>query len=280
MAITLAEARRQIAGAISDYVPFKATALGTTTVGFDATRLTLEPGAYAGMDWIATAGTAANIGLDRYVQASSEGNQSITLSLPLPAVIAIADEADLVNWRGIGLRAHEYRSIINQAIREAQGHTVVPLTATVGPFDSNDSPQLSLPSSLRYVWNISYTDSEGIVRWPDRGSRHADNGWWFDGDSGIIRFGGSLPWEIDGLSPTVHGFGVPGTLTDDTETTPIPADWLLAKGVVLAITRLAERGRSDLATQIGLWVSEESQAKRGLRPGPFPPNTVRNWSAT
>ena len=120
-------------------------------------------------------------------------------------------------------------------------------------------------------------DTEGITRYPDRGSPLAKEGWWADPVHRLVRISGNFRTTLDGFEVTLVGFGAPPPLLEDAAESDIPHAYLEAAASVIAAQALSRKGRADVAQGMGMWMRDRDREMRALGPGAPPAGSLRIW---
>ncbi len=270
--------RRRVLAKFGDLTVLTATATGSTTTLKDTTRIVGEPSRFAGRQVLFTGGTAGNLGLIRYITASSRDTNTITFSQALPSATASGDEAEMTNAHGLGVTFDAVHDCINTAIAIAQSVALVPLLATAAdPFDGETTRSIALPDTFVGVNRVQYQLAE-TGEW--KNLRHAaasgQDGWSVDRTTREITVAGSIADRINGLPVRVYGFAVPSPLTTDDDLTQVDLDWLLNETCsLLALDVVSPRAASsDWASRGLLWKQQADERYTRLTPN-LGPSFVR-----
>lgn len=224
---TLAQLRRRLARELGDYTQLTCTANGTTTTLIDTQRVNSATQDMRGRIIVSTNGT--NNGLQRVVTSFTDSTGTLTFAA-LTAATATNDTFDVFNKRGKGFAPSDYDAAINDAINDAFPLCLIEQVATITPaFDADAGGELTVPASFVYVHTVEYQDEDGYWHNLPRSSRHAGYGWTADAAAGELRILGAPGRSIDGFTVRLTGYGRQGTLSSDSDTCAIPAEWLIYK---------------------------------------------------
>lgn len=279
---TLQAVRRDVALNLHDIIALQATALGDTGGLFDAVNLTEADDWYAGCDIVCVSTADANslnLGHRGYVTGSSEAISGLTFQPDAPQDVAAGDRFELVNLTRLGGTLADYDLWIGSAVNKArEDRASVRIDRTVGVWlESANLPGIAIPHEIEVFHSIFYTDVDGIVHYPERGSRISQRGWWIDAMNRTVRIDDQLRLDMDGGTVTMVGFGPPAPLLGDSSETTISHNYLVAQASLIAAISLQRKGRADLAQYIPYWSSLVAEEKRSLRPGNYPAGSVRVW---
>lgn len=223
---TLQQLRRRLARELGDYTQLTATANGTTTTLVDTQRVTTATQDMKGRWLVPTNGT--NNGLVRQVTSFTENTATIGFAA-LTAATATNDTFDLFNKRGKGFLPSDYDNAINDAINDAFPLFQIEQIATIGTAFDYEIPEITVPASFVSVHTVEYEDDDGYWQPVRKATRYGGYGWVADSAAGELRILGGMAQELDGLTVRVTGYGRQGTLSADTDTCAIPAEWLIYK---------------------------------------------------
>lgn len=226
---TRGELRQSIGHRLGDLVELQATKASTDGGAFyDAISLRRSDNQYASRDAYCARGAAANQGLTRIVQGSSQQSQSLTLQPPFPAPFALGDRLELTNDRGEGWLIAEYHRAIDDALRTAGGMGGVPLAAIITATFDATTPLLTLPDGFDALWGVEYRDQAGEWHLLQPAPRWGSGGWRTAG-GGQIELLGQGRYLADGQQIRVRGYGRHDPLGDDDEATQVNAEWLVVE---------------------------------------------------
>lgn len=271
--VTRKQLRRWVGEAIGDCIVLTATDDGTNQSFIDDNNLDGPNNAYNGFDLYVVGGTALNRGQRRRITSSTQSASRVNWNKPLPADTAEGDEAELWNVRGIGIKATEVNNAIDWALAAASKHVLIPIQADVTDTFDQDSPRITLPAAItRGMYQVSWTDGEDVVRTIDRANDPYDEGWYYDPASGTVIIGGSYRSRMDGFTVTVSGFGIPASLSSDSDTTDVDPEWLVAEATRRVIAQIRIRNPEAAGWLPPAW--QESDRKRPYASGRGYPNTV------
>lgn len=224
---TLAQLRRRVARELQDYVALTATANGSTTTVVDTQRIRAATQSMVGRILVCTNGT--NNGLQRVIDAQVDSTGTLTVAA-LTASTATNDTFDVYNKRGKGFAPWEYDAAINDAINDAFPLHMIEQTETIGTaFDADGPGTFTVPASFVYVHTVEYQDADSYWLALPQASRRSEYGWTADAPEGKIRILGNIGKAIDAYTIRVSGYGRQGTLSSDSDTCTVPAEWLVYK---------------------------------------------------
>lgn len=223
---SLFDLRRAVAEEFGDFHELIATATGADNTVIDDERLVLANNAYAGSQAYVKAGTAANIGVARFVTGSSTTSHSLTVNPHFPAPTQSGDVFWLFCLRGKGYVLSELDRAINRAIRFARSFTTIVLSVEmITPFDK-DVGTLTIPNYFTGISSVEAMDETGMWSEVRRASAPSGNGWMLL-PGRQMRITGTEGALIDGFGLRLHGEGLPLELTAGSEMTSIPSEWIV-----------------------------------------------------
>jgi hypothetical protein len=226
---------------LGDTVKLTATSDGTETKLTDSIRLTGAPSIYAGRSlYCVTAADSQNVGEWREVVDSSD--DFVTVNPGFPVAITAGDTFHLTDERDRGFSPDEILAAINDAITDAGSYCKVPVTAELAtPFD-RDSPELDIPTTISEVARVYWVDtnSNNSVRDVPSAPGVESDGWTLL-PGRKLRIVGPVRGPLNGMSVTLWGYGPPPPLTDDTDTTDVPTEWLEAQTVAYLMVQGLDR---------------------------------------
>lgn len=224
---TLAQLRRRCARELGDYDTLTATSNGTTTTIIDIDHINTATNDMSGQWIVPTNGT--NNGLKRVVTAFNDSTNTITVRA-MTAASNSGDTFDVFNKYGRGFKPEQYDSAINDAINDAFPLHMIEQVATISPaFDADSGAEVTVPASFVYVHMVEWQDDDGYWNEVPWSAVHARYGWIADSAAGEIRILGTPGADIDGKTIRLTGYGRQGTLSSDSDTCTIPAEWIVAK---------------------------------------------------
>lgn len=243
MSITRRQLRRDILKNLGDMRILTATADSMSNVKFiDTINLVGEVGAYKGREVIFTGGTAANLGLIRYVSGSSSDESAIGFRQSLPAEPIAGDECEMVNTRGIGYRIADVHDAINQSIRQVAGRELGSLSSVDSDYAYGTA--ITVPAEFVTVEDVQWQDPYDTVRFHalPKASRPNGKGWWVDRATRTVQITGRIRhlngwWCEDGPTRSVRVWGLaqPAELYDDDDQTDLDPMWLIANTLSLLL---------------------------------------------
>lgn len=290
MAKTRADIRREVASTFGDgKMVVQTSASGALNTFTDERRLNDEDTYYAGSDIVITGGDDDNLNEVRVVVNSERNSSTLTIAPNWNVIPALGTPAEIYNLHGMGATVPEWNSFINQAINEAAAlRASVVTTVALGTFaaaswynsDYEDiagmQQGLPIPEGIEWAGPVFFTKGSSTY-YPDRGGMLTGQGWRIDDVNRRVIIDGDLIYDADGASFYLRGWGPPSEMATDQDTTSVPPIWLYAKIKALAYARIQEKGLFDLRGESTKWEGIAKDAQRLLRPGEFPPNTVRLW---
>mgnify|MGYP006189670299 CR=1 FL=1 len=271
------ELRRSVMRELGDMRVLTATAAGTTTTLIDEANLYGEPGTYAGRLAYFSGGTAANLGLTRPVNGSSQADMAIIFSYALPAATAVGDEAELVNTYGMGWTFEDVHSAINSTIEEARSYGSVPVSEDIAvEFDEAGDRTVAIPDTFVGINAVQYVDS--VTGHPvniRRANVLGSNGWAVDHANREILINGGQAYRAHEQVIRLYGYGDPAPLTDDDDETALDPEWLHLKVCGrLLLNPMRSRQGQDVQGQ-GLYYSDKADRLRARLTPLFGPSYVR-----
>jgi hypothetical protein len=290
IARTRADIRREVATTIGDgKMVVQTSAEGALNTFTDERRLNDEDTYYAGADIVITGGVDENLNEVRYIVNSERISSTVTLTPNWNTTPVLGTPAEIYNIHGMGATVPEWNSFINQAINEAATLSAsVATTISLGSFSADSwydsdyediagsQQSLAIPAGIEWAGTVFFTKN-GRNYYPPRGGMFTGEGWKIDDVTRRVVIEGDLIHDADGAVFFLQGWGPPNELQTDQDVTAIPPIWLYAKIKALAYARIQEKGLFDLRGEATKWESIAKDAQRLLRPGEFPPNTVRLW---
>ena len=292
MAKTRAEIRREVASTFGAGIAVvQTTTEGSENTFTDERRLNDEDTYYAGADIVITSGDpGTNLNEVRLIVNSERVSATVTVTPNWNEIPVLGTTAEIYNLHGMDATVPEWNGFINQAIAEAASLTAsVPKTVSLGTFTADSwyasddeniagaQQSLPIPAGIDWAGPVTFVKS-GRTYYPDRGGQFTGEGWRIDDVHRRVILSGDLVHDADGAAFYLRGWGPPEEMYTDQDTTTIPPIWLYAKVKALVYARVQEKGLFDLRGEATKWEGIAQNAQRLLRPGEFPPNTVRVWS--
>lgn len=269
--LSLRELRRQVAADLGDLYLFTATQDTNATSVKDAVTFARQVHHFRGMEVTFTEGTVANVGLSRVVQDSDGVAQTVTFSPNLPDIVHEGDEGELHDYRSDGWTFSEKNEAINAAIaRAGEQHASVPITQdTTDPFDASE-PFFDIPLAFSHFAGLYFEDRDGIEKMMP--VLH----WTVDVYEAKVWIRERFRSRYDGKPMRMIGRSRPAPLTEDTHTTPIPSEWIVAEAKALLLesdlTASMTQGNRDRLLNMN---RTGADARRPLIVNRGLPNTVR-----
>ena len=254
LATTRAEIRRRIGYMLNDVVELTATATGTASTFIDAIRVGTNIERPTGRDIVFTSGT--NIGLVRRVTISDTSTGTLTFS-PVTAATAVADTAEMYNFRLKGWRVDEYNKFINMAIDEAWPLHATKATVSAAATFSGTTTLIDVPSGIDQLESVEYSDSDSLWQEIPQAPNRYGVGWSVEADGSDVAVRG-WNWRnvADGQSVRLVGYTRATVLSADTTETSIPPEWLCYRAASMMCIAAAERSPNNY--NLGLLFREEA----------------------
>jgi Ni,Fe-hydrogenase I large subunit len=263
-----------------------ATDNGTTTTFIDTLNLNHEISILRNRHGIFSGGTAANLERVVRVESNVKSTQTITFTPAVPSTTAIADELELWNQRDEGITSDVVHDTLNDAIADVYEYSPVPVTADAFTFDSA-SPIIDI-DLLEVATVVDGTNWEAITRVEYRATSDDpdvtyswiklpsdDSNIDVDRNARTITLKGRARYLADGNSVRIHGANISGSLTIDSSTTQVNAEWLAhevaARVLYVRLEKAFDRKDLDI-TRAGLQAKADA-----LRPRAFLRLRGRYW---
>lgn len=255
--------RREIGRELGQCIVLTATDGGTTEL-ICKSRLTGATNSYRGRTIYFTGGTAGNLGLTRDIVASNKTNGQVEWSEPLPDDVADGDEAELWGVSKTGVEPWEVEEMINAVISDGGLNYGIPVLAAVtDPFDM-ESGEVEIPATItKGIISVQY-QKDGYDDWItiDRASYAGGYGYWVNRGLGTMTIGGSwLISELDGLDLQIIGEAYPDTLDEDTDTTDMPKQWIIAESCLRLNMLMLERSPEIARPRMQIYQQRAIMAK-------------------
>jgi hypothetical protein len=230
---TRKDLRRSIADRFGDLVILTATGVGSgggsMTTFTDSLHINTGVENLNGRELMFTGGTANNIGTVHRVTSTSDSASTITFTPAAPANVALGDEAEVVNERGIGFTFADYHRAINRAITDAFPAAVVMLRSEIsGAFDA-DTPEIDVPAEMSEVYAVEWGDDDGFWHPLRKATSTNGYGWMVDPAAGQLRLLGAPAMQADTGTLRVLGYGRQAELTSDDDTCALNPEWIVAQ---------------------------------------------------
>lgn len=235
--VTRKKLREDIGRGLGDLVVITATAnsAGLTTFT-DANTLVDEPRYYAGREVYFTYGTAANQGLLRHIQSSSQSTHTLTFTAPVNEPVAIGDEAHMVNWRGVGFTIADYHNVIDKIFRDlTASHYETPAMFTVSENFDAATGTIILPSDFVSVESIEYYDQFDGWREIYQSEGGIGNGWQVDRYQNAIQLSPQLISRLRSNAIRVKGLADPSPPEYDGDMIYLPHEWMVVEAQALLL---------------------------------------------
>jgi hypothetical protein len=226
MSISRKQLRRDIVRNLGDLRILTATAPGTNVTLIDTISLVGEVDAYKGREVLFTGGTAANLGLTRYVQSSSSSLRAIAFGITLPAATTTGDECEMVNTRGVGYRFQDIHDAINESIRTVSDRALVTAATQAGVYARANA--IPIPVGFKTIENVQWQDQSYGLAWHNipKAKTLNGNGWWVDRANRTLQLTGNPAWNADAMNIQVWGLAEPPEMFNDADLTEVDQEWL------------------------------------------------------
>lgn len=225
LTLTLAQLRQRVARRFGDYDPLTATSNGTTSTFIDTTRINTATESCVGRELLASDGTSHFV----TAQVDATGTLTFTPVVASATTTATAQLASLFNKRGKGFKSWDYKDAINDAINDAYPLGLIEMYDDVVATLNRETPAITVPVAFTHVHTISFTDSDGFLHVLPQGSKTNEVGWTADPAEGKIRILGRAGWLADGLAVNFTGYGRQDTLTAESDTCALNAEYIVAR---------------------------------------------------
>ena len=203
-----------------------ATGNGTTQTFTDAINLPDPDDTLIGrIGWV-SGGTAGNLYSTIRVTDNVQSTNTITFTPALSQSTATGDVIELWNDLDQGVTPAEVHDLINLAIESVADSFPIPAVDTEEVF-SQDDPELDIPATWRWLEGLEYQeysadpDVEGKWKfiWDDKFL-------YVDKANRVVRV--KKPWcyKLNTLNVRLRGATRPSTLSSDTATTYVDAEWI------------------------------------------------------
>ncbi len=249
MATTRLQLFQDIALELGDFIELEATATGTTTTFVSTEDMLFPDGSLDGREaWYATAQTAstANAQTRRLITDTDYDNATIEVSPAWSANPQIGDVLYLVNSRGTGVTVKEIHQKINQLIRRVAVELGDEVAGTPQAFDYT-SPALAVPTTWEDVLGVqvefdstTYAGIYDSVIGDPLTYQRADR-------TAVVKPQFRAGWH--GLNVRLIGTTAAAELSDDTDTTSVPASWIAKLGAAQLLEAAAKRS-GDITTAL------------------------------
>lgn len=220
MSVTRAFLRRQVGRLTRQMKVIRCTATGTTTTAIDAINLSEPEDSLLGrVGWVVS-GTANNLYSTIRVTANDPELLNITFTPALTAVTAANDEIELWNVLDQGVTPYDVHDLINHAIESVADEYFVADLDDEQTFDK-DAPVLDIPATWRWLEGVDWEDANGF--WhpvPQRALR-------VDQASRTVEILYPQSIQANTREVRLRGGTRPASLSSDTSTTPVDAEYLI-----------------------------------------------------
>ena len=261
--ITRLALQQRVAARLGDLVQLTATANGTNATFIDTININSGEETYTGMQLYFTNST--NNGLTRSINGTAVSTGTITFTPNATATLA-TETADCYNRRGQGFRVPQYRAAINAAIQDAfEGGALLEVVSTISTVFDADTPEVTVPTGMNEVYAIEWQDTEGDWHAIPPSSRFRGYGWQMDAASGEVRIEGAPAQGADGNTIRMWGYGRQDTFTADSDTTAIPAEFLVARAAFHLCLAGIDRDTSKYGAMAGIFQSESERLRARMR---------------
>lgn len=273
--MTRREISRRVLSRLGDLMIITATGDGTMTTFSDRRNLIGEPDAYRGRMIRFTGGTVDNIGEVRYVSGSSRTNRTLTVDDALPAAIAEGDEAEMINFFGLGYRFRDVEDAIDAAVSAAGEFSPEPTFLDVGTFAAT-SPRIYLPDDWIGVNAVDWQNTETSA-WntAEYTPRMYENGWSVDRSTRSVYIGRNLSTTMDTKTTRIRGIKMPSPIPYPDDRTTINAEWLIARCISELSSAMFRRNPTAEREKMLAYDLQNEQVIRTMTTKRSPMNTVR-----
>lgn len=223
MSVTRQALRQQIGRLTGDMLKCTATANGGTGTYFDSINLYRGDGRLSGrIGWFA-AGTSANLYSVIRVTNNTRSDQSIAFTPNVASNTATGDVLELWNENGEGYLPADVNDEINVAIQTMGGGVLSYDEDASQTFDFDD-PYLDIPADWDYFSGAYYQDINDVWHEIPITPYQVD----VDPNNRVIRLKGQIARLADNNLVRLTGQIAASTLTSDTQSTDVDAEWLTA----------------------------------------------------
>lgn len=264
LTVTLAELRRRVARRFGDYTQLTATASGNVgkTTLIDTLNVNTATEDMKGRILLFTSGT--NAGLTARVTGQDDATGTLTFTPAATAQTAPGDTFDVFNKRGKGFTPQEYTAAINDAINDAFPLGLIEVRTDITPAFAYATPEVTVPASMTHVHTVEWGDEEGYWHLVPRAARANEYGWVADPAAGELRILGSPGYSVDGLTLRLTGYGRQETLSAETDTCALNAEYVVARACYhLALGALDKDGA--YGQRAGVFLQEAKELRSRLR---------------
>lgn len=261
IATSRADLRYRIGVLLGDVKQVTATTDGTTTTFTDSLNVSDTMERPLGRDIVFISGfSSSNVGLVRRVTSSTSLTGTLSFAA-LPDVTITGDVAHLFNYRTKGWQVQEYDNAIDQAMMEGGRTWKSPENYLVTPAFDGTSTGITVPATLSHIAKIGWLASDNTVMQIPKAKTRNDPGWYISADEFQIQ-GSYWQAQANGYNLYINGYKDIETLADDSDTTTMPADYIVYKAASLLC--LNGRDRDPANYNMGMLYREDAEKRRPL----------------
>lgn len=222
---TLAQLRERVARRLGDFEELTGTTNGTTTTFIDAINVNSATEDMKGRILVLSTGTVHRI--TAMVDATS--TLTFTPAASSVTLVEVGDVVTIYNKRGKGFTPAQYKAAINDAINDAFPLGRIEIVSTISGTFASTTPEITVPVSMTRVHTVEWKDTEGDWHVIMKGSRSNEMGWRADPSAGEIRLQGIAAVQAHGFVVRVTGYGRQDTLSSDSDTCALNAEYIVAR---------------------------------------------------
>ncbi len=266
--------RRRVGRQTGDMLLCIATAAGSTTTFVDTLNLNVEGSILLGRHGVFSGGTADNLNRIVRVTANVKANQTLTFTPTTATATATNDELELWNQRGEGTSPSVINDLIDDAISDLAENAPIPVTSDTFTFSSTN-PIIDIDTLLLNAvangssweaitgvdWRPISSDDDFTYSWRKVDSVDLD----VDRDGRTITIKGRHSMLADQNSMRVRGANTSGSLSSDSDTTQINAEWLMyevsARALAIRMEKAYDRKELDI-TRAGFQMQADVRRPR------------------
>lgn len=263
LTVTLQELRRRVARRLGDYDQLTSTGNGTTSTIVDTLNVNTATEDMRGRIVVPTNGT--NNGLTRRVSNMVDSTGTLTVTPAMTASTATNDTFDVFNKRGKGFTPAMYTAAINDAINDAFPLGLIELRADITPAYDYADPVITVPASFIYVHAVEWEDEGGYWNAVLPSNRTGQYGWVADSAAGEIRILGGIGYGIDGLTVRLTGYGRQPTLSAETDTCALNAEYIVARACYHLCAGHIDRNPDKYGPLVTLFLDESRRLRTRVR---------------
>lgn len=263
LTLTLTELRRRVARRLGDLDQLVSTANGSTTTIVDTLNVNSATEDMKGRVVLPTSGT--NLGLTRRITAQVDSTGTLTVTPALSAITATNDTFDVFNKRGKGFLPSQITAAINDAINDAFPLGMVELRSTISPAFDYDSPEITVPATFVYVHTVAWQDEDGFWSVVPKSTGSGEYGWIADAAAGEIRILGGIGYSIDGLTVRLTGYGRQPTLSAESDTCALNAEYIVSRACYHLCLGNIDRNPDKYGPLVTVFLQESQRLRTRVR---------------